>query len=165
MGRVVTDVIPHHESWTPAPVNENLEYSKRKRSNDMASHHRRSRHSNVQVGDRVPIWDNFPGSKVQLPFEVRPWTVTRREGSLVVVKKGSEQIAHNILWFKKFQPPLLVPDETTKNDPCSAESNEASEDSRSEGPLPNGDSADSDQEASEPDSGTCHLSRRAGVKC
>ncbi|KAJ1173139.1 hypothetical protein NDU88_004980 [Pleurodeles waltl] len=64
----------------------------------------------------------------------------RVTGSLVVAKRGSEQIARNISWFKKFQPPLMVPDETTKNDPCPADSDDASEDIESERLLPNEDS-------------------------
>ncbi|KAJ1081394.1 hypothetical protein NDU88_001576 [Pleurodeles waltl] len=114
-----------------------MEYSRRKRSNKMASRHWRSRHSNVQVGDTVLVWDRFPGSKFRLLFEDHLWTVTRRQGSLVVAKRGSEQIARNISRFKKFQPPLMVPDETTTKDPCPVESDEVSEDIV---PLPNGDS-------------------------
>ncbi|KAJ1129990.1 hypothetical protein NDU88_008349 [Pleurodeles waltl] len=55
MGRVVTDVIPHHESWKPIPMNEDREYFKRKRSNKMASRHRRSHPSNIRVGDYVLV--------------------------------------------------------------------------------------------------------------
>ncbi|KAJ1127796.1 hypothetical protein NDU88_006189 [Pleurodeles waltl] len=47
MGRVVTDVIPHHESWTSA--DEDKEYHKMKQSNNMASRRWRSRPSDLQV--------------------------------------------------------------------------------------------------------------------
>ncbi|KAJ1205947.1 hypothetical protein NDU88_001366 [Pleurodeles waltl] len=89
-------------------MNEDREFSKKKRSNDMASRHRRSHQSNVQVGDCALVRDRFPA----ISF------------------------------------PLLVPDDDIENDPCTPESEEASEHIGPEKPLPNNDSVGSDEATS-----------------
>ncbi|KAJ1131244.1 hypothetical protein NDU88_009583 [Pleurodeles waltl] len=118
----------------------------------MVSRHRRSCQSNVQVGDCVRVRDRFPGSKFWLPFEDKPWTVTRCQGSLVVATRGSEWIARNFSWFKKFQPPLLVPDDDIENDSYTAESEEALEEIGPEKPLHHDDSVGNDRALPEQDS-------------
>ncbi|KAJ1201054.1 hypothetical protein NDU88_004870 [Pleurodeles waltl] len=88
----------------------------------MASHHRRTRQSNMC------------------------------KRYLVGAKNGSEQISRNVSWFKKFQPPLLVPDDNMDNKSCTAESKETSEDTGPEKPLPDDDSVGNDRALSGQDS-------------
>ncbi|KAJ1170335.1 hypothetical protein NDU88_002213 [Pleurodeles waltl] len=132
-------------------MNEDRGYSKRKRSNEMASSHRRSRPSNVRVGDCVLVRDRFPGTKLHLPFEDKPWTVTRRQGSLVVAERGSEQIARNVSSFKTFQPPVVAPGNDLVKDSCMAELEEAVEDNEPEKSQTDNDSGDNDQVPWRPD--------------
>ncbi|KAJ1172592.1 hypothetical protein NDU88_004437 [Pleurodeles waltl] len=137
MGRIVTDVIPHHESWKPSPINERKEYAKRKNSNDGTSRRRRARHSDIQEGDAVLIKDLFPGSNFRLPFEDKPWIVTSHQGSLIVAKRGPEQVARNVSWFKRFHAPSEVPSASPGHGTITTEMDGAEEDEELEHWLSN----------------------------
>ncbi|KAJ1138216.1 hypothetical protein NDU88_004607 [Pleurodeles waltl] len=164
MGRIVTDVIPHHESWKPSPINERKEYAKRKNSNDGASRRRRARHLDIQEGDAVLIKDRFPGSKFHLPFEEKPLIVTSRQGSMIVAKRGPEQVAWNVSWFKRFQAPSEVPSASPGHGPLTTEMDGAEEDEELEhrlsDPAPNNtervcERQDNDSDTNPRDTSSC----------
>ncbi|KAJ1176298.1 hypothetical protein NDU88_001580 [Pleurodeles waltl] len=163
MGRVVTNV-SHHESWRPATINKTEEYAKRKRSNDRASRHRKARHSDIQVGDSVLHRDRFPGSKFHLPFEDRPWTVTNRQGSMVVAKRGSEQVVRNISWFKKFQAPRESPDASPQQNTPATEMSGSEEDEEPEHNLTNPAPNNTDNIAERPDWMWCRARDVTGTR-
>ncbi|KAJ1188931.1 hypothetical protein NDU88_005687 [Pleurodeles waltl] len=83
--------------------------------------------------------------------EDKPWTVTRCQGSLVVVERGSEKIARNVSWFKKFHPPRVAPGDDLEKDPLMAEPEEAMEDNEPENSLTDNGSVDNDQVPLRPD--------------
>ena len=102
MGRVGVEAIPHHPTWTPGQINPQATQCWRRKTNEQASLRRGARASDIQEGDRVLLKDWHPGSKFRLPFETRPWKVTRKQGTMVTACQGDETITRNIPFFKKY---------------------------------------------------------------
>ncbi|KAJ1208595.1 hypothetical protein NDU88_003978 [Pleurodeles waltl] len=113
LGRAVVDAIPHHRSWIPDPIDADHVYQRRLTTNRNASCQRRARTSDLRAGDQVLLIELSRGSKFRMPFGLKPWTIVRRNGLVIVAQRGTEVITRNISLFKKSQPPpanRLVPD-------------------------------------------------------
>ncbi|KAJ1191693.1 hypothetical protein NDU88_001009 [Pleurodeles waltl] len=55
---------------------------------------------------------DIQGEKFRLKFEMTPWTVVTRKGTLVTAQKGHESVTQNISFFKRYQSDI----DTTAND-------------------------------------------------
>lgn len=100
MGRVVRDTIPHHPNWAPSQIDSTKVLAKRTSTNKQASV-TRAKESTIRERDMVYVKDRHPGSKFRLPFEERPWTVTRRTGTMVTAWRGTGELTRNVSFFKK----------------------------------------------------------------
>ena len=102
MGHVGRETIPHHTTWQPREINHQVTLNRRQKTNELASRKRRAKWSDLREGDQVLLKDRYPGSKFRLPFEVQPWTITRRQGTLVTASQGEETVTRDTSFFKKY---------------------------------------------------------------
>ncbi|KAJ1148546.1 hypothetical protein NDU88_001374 [Pleurodeles waltl] len=102
MNRPVGDTIPQCDVPTILQEQASERLHQRKSASDRVSQRRRAESAPLQVGDQVLVRNRHPVGKFRLPFEMTPWTVVRRKGTLVTAQKGPESMTRNISFFKRY---------------------------------------------------------------
>ncbi|KAJ1160304.1 hypothetical protein NDU88_000806 [Pleurodeles waltl] len=112
MNRPVGDTILQCDAPTTLQEQASERLHQRKSANGRVSRRRRARSAHPQVGDQVLVRNRHPGGKFRLPFEMTPWTLMRRKGTLVTAQKDRELVTQNISFIKRYQSDI----DTTAND-------------------------------------------------
>ncbi|KAJ1170630.1 hypothetical protein NDU88_002503 [Pleurodeles waltl] len=82
-------------------MNGSVAQEKRTANNERASCRQRAVKPSIQVGHRAIICDRHPMWKDRTMFEREAWEVVRVKGTMITAKRGTIQMAQNMLWFKK----------------------------------------------------------------
>ncbi|KAJ1201065.1 hypothetical protein NDU88_004881, partial [Pleurodeles waltl] len=90
MNRPVGDTILQCDVPPTLQEQANERLHQRESDNDRVSQRRRAKFAPLQVGDQVLFQNRHLGRKFRLPFQMTPWTVVRRKGTLVTAQKSGE---------------------------------------------------------------------------
>ncbi|KAJ1124153.1 hypothetical protein NDU88_002614 [Pleurodeles waltl] len=100
---------------------------------------------------KILLKDIFPGSKFQATYEDRPWIVSRRQGSLIVAQRGTEQVVRNISHFKRFWSPPSTSDVDGIDNPISSDRDDLFDDELVSGSESMGDVETGSLESPDPE--------------
>ncbi|KAJ1156303.1 hypothetical protein NDU88_009027 [Pleurodeles waltl] len=98
-------MVLHHPKWFLHMINDSEVLNRRRATNQRASVKRNAKPSEIQPEDWAFLKDRYPGSKFLVPFERGPWSVVKRQGTMVMASQGDDAVTCNVSLFKKVQGP------------------------------------------------------------